>query len=184
VLGKHWTVIGFSRTAAATAGMQTVTGLLPVLLLVAAVLVAACVFYLSSRWQPALRALRGGLDESQRGRYQRIVLGNASDTPREVGAEFNRAIVAIQNRMQALASLNEIDRLLLESADLGNRSTACWHGFARSPAATAPRWRCSIRMHRAMHAPTLLPRPMSKCRSTALSSMKSWSRTCTSSGTA
>ena len=41
-----------------------------------------------------------------------------ANAPRAVAQEFNRTIAILEDKMRAMASLNEIDRMLLESVDL------------------------------------------------------------------
>ena len=116
--GNRWLIISYKRAAAGSAGVAALSAALPALLVIGALVALLASWYLQSGWQPVLGTLRRALTELGEGRYQRIALGTARDAPREVAAEFNRAITLLQNRMQALASLNEIDRLLLESGDL------------------------------------------------------------------
>ena len=73
---------------------------------------------LRRRWEPVLAELSNALRELALGRYQRVALEGAGDAPRAVAQEFNRTIAILEDKMRAMASLNDIDRMLLESVDL------------------------------------------------------------------
>ena len=105
------------RAAAGRRGRQ-VAGLLPVPLACAALLILAACALLRRRWEPVLESLRESLRELARGGYQRVALEGSGDSPRATAQEFNRTIAILEDKMRALASLNDIDRMLLESVDL------------------------------------------------------------------
>ncbi len=65
-----------------------------------------------------LAELGESLRELALGRYQRVALEGAGDAPRAAAQEFNRTIAMLEDKMRAMASLNDIDRMLLESVDL------------------------------------------------------------------
>jgi len=86
--------------------------------LVALLLIAVLCWYLQRLWQPALAAVHSALRELAMGRYQCVNWAQAADEPRRLAMEFNTTIGALEGKMRGLASLNEIDRMLLESAEL------------------------------------------------------------------
>jgi diguanylate cyclase (GGDEF)-like protein len=47
-----------------------------------------------------------------------VALERAGDAPRATAQEFNRTIAILEDKMRAMASLNDIDRMLLESVEL------------------------------------------------------------------
>ena len=73
---------------------------------------------LRRRWEPVLENLTDALRELAAGRYRRVALEGAGDAPRVAAQEFNRTIAILGDKMRAMASLNDIDRMLLESVDL------------------------------------------------------------------
>ena len=114
----RWTVIA-SRPAAPLMGYwEQAAGLLPLPLLCAALLILALGSLLRLRWEPVLESLRDSLRELASGRYQKVALDGSGDSPRATAHEFNRTIAILEDKMRALASLNDIDRMLLESVDL------------------------------------------------------------------
>jgi diguanylate cyclase (GGDEF)-like protein len=115
---NRWTVISSRPVAAALAPWAQVGAPLPLLLLLAALGIVALCWYLRKRWELVLEELRGSLGELARGRYQRVALAAAGDAPRSVALEFNRTIAVLEERTRALASLNDIDRMLLETVEL------------------------------------------------------------------
>ena len=115
---SRWTVIA-SRPAAPLLGSWTqVAGLLPLPLLCAALLILGASTLLRRRWEPVLEGLRKSLRELASGNYQRVALEGSGDSPRATAQEFNRTIAILEDKMRALASLNDIDRMLLEAVDL------------------------------------------------------------------
>jgi diguanylate cyclase (GGDEF)-like protein len=115
---SRWSVIA-SRPAAPWLGSwQRAAGLLPLPLLCAALLILALCTLLQRRWEPVLADLREALRELTQGRYQRVALERAGDAPRATAQEFNRTIAILEDKMRAMASLNDIDRMLLESVEL------------------------------------------------------------------
>ncbi len=74
--------------------------------------------WLRRRWEPVLENLTDALRELAAGRYQPVTLDGAGDAPRAAAQEFNRTIAILEDKMRAMASLNDIDRMLLESVDL------------------------------------------------------------------
>jgi diguanylate cyclase (GGDEF)-like protein len=113
-----WTVIACAPAAPTQVSWTQAAALLPLPLLLAALLILSLSWQLRARWEPVLESLHRALGELAQGRYQRVPLGRASDAPRTVALEFNRAIGVLETKMRAMASLNEIDRLLLESAEV------------------------------------------------------------------
>jgi diguanylate cyclase (GGDEF)-like protein len=113
----RWSIIAGTTASGGGAFVLLAPGV-PWLLLACAVLVAAASFYLQRRWEPVLDATRHALGVLRAGGYERVPLLAASDAPRATAEAFNRAVDALEERMAALASLGEIDRLLLESGEL------------------------------------------------------------------
>ncbi len=115
---NRWTVIASRPAAPLLGSWARVTGLLPVPLLCAAALILVLAIQLRRRWEPVLYNLRESLRELALGRYQRVALEGAGEAPRMIAQEFNRTIGILEDKMRAMASLNDIDRMLLESVDL------------------------------------------------------------------
>jgi len=114
----RWTVIACRPAVSAYAAWAQVGAALPPLLGLAALLIATLCYLLRQCWEPVLARLGAALNELAAGRYPRIALDGAADAPRAVALEYNRSVGVLEERMRALASLNEIDRMLLESAEL------------------------------------------------------------------
>jgi len=95
-----------------------------------------------------LLALRRSLRDLGDGRYENVPLGRASDTPRRVAIEFNRAVALMGERVRALESLNEIDRLLLEAGDLEHSLDAVLARVRRITGCQPRLWHYWIRMRR------------------------------------
>jgi diguanylate cyclase (GGDEF)-like protein len=114
----RWAVIVSIPLASAWDYWAQAASMLPVPMLLAVFLILATCAVLRSRWEPVLHGLRAAIGELAAGRYQRVPTGEASDAPRETAVAFNRTIGVLEEKMRALASLNEIDRMLLESAEL------------------------------------------------------------------
>ncbi len=113
----YWLVVACDSVRAG-GGFTLLAANLPWLLLLGVLLVAGASWYLQQRWEPVLEALARALGALGEGRCERVTLDSAAETPRATAAAFNRAVDAIEERMLALASLAEIDRLLLESSEL------------------------------------------------------------------
>jgi diguanylate cyclase (GGDEF)-like protein len=113
-----WNVVVFGKLAQAQpAALSFFNDLLPLLLLgIAAVYFAT--WYLSGRWQSVLTRLDAALAALRQGQFQRVSLQGAADTPRAVAQSYNLAITALESKWSAQERLAEIDRLLLEAADL------------------------------------------------------------------
>ncbi len=118
LLGGRWTVIVCAPAASVLTYWGQAADLLPVPVLLAALLILVLCSMLRKRWEPVLEGLRDALGELAAGRYQRVPLGMACDAPRTATLAFNRTITALEERMRAMASLNDIDRMLLESTEL------------------------------------------------------------------
>jgi hypothetical protein len=114
----RWTVIASRPETPVTVLWWQAAGMLPLPLLCAALVIGLACAWLRRRWEPVLASVRAGLRELAAGRYQRIELGKSGEAPRATAVEFNRAIVALADHMRSLSSLSEIDRMLLESAEL------------------------------------------------------------------
>jgi diguanylate cyclase (GGDEF)-like protein len=114
----RWTVVACSPAIPAYGAWAQVAPVVPPLLLLAAVLIGLLVWRLRLGWDPVLVRLRHSLAELAAGRYARVALDGACDEPRAAALEFNRTVGVLEKRMRALASLNDIDRMLLESAEL------------------------------------------------------------------
>jgi hypothetical protein len=114
----RWAVIASVPLESAWDDWVQALGVLPVPILLAAFLILATCAALRARWEPVLEALRAAISELAAGRYQRVPTGESRDAPRATAVAFNRTIGVLEEKMRALASLNEIDRMLLESAEL------------------------------------------------------------------
>jgi diguanylate cyclase (GGDEF)-like protein len=116
--GPAWNVVVYGKLAqAGPAALSFINDVLPLLLL-AAVAVYFATRYLAGRWQPVLTRLDAALGALQQGQFQRVSLQGAADTPRAVASSYNLAMAALEDKWGAQARLAEIDRLLLEAADL------------------------------------------------------------------
>ena len=114
----RWTiVVGMPAVALPDFWLPVARAMWPLTLL-ALLLIAVLCWYLQRLWQPALEAVRAALHELAAGRYQRVTTIQAADEPRRLIEEFNSTIGTLEGKMRGLASLNEIDRMLLESAEL------------------------------------------------------------------
>ncbi|MBS0387278.1 MAG: EAL domain-containing protein [Proteobacteria bacterium] len=113
-----WAVVASVPLASAWDYWAQAALMLPVPLLLAAFLIIASCAMLRSCWEPVLESLRAAIGELAAGRYQRVPTGAARDAPRAAAVAFNHTISVLEEKMRALASLNDIDRMLLESAEL------------------------------------------------------------------
>ena len=113
-----WTVIASRPQTPLLATWRQAAGLLPLPLLCGAMLIMLACALLRRRWEPVLVALAGALRELAAGRYQCVPLARAGEAPRAAASEFNRTIAVLADRMRSISSLNDIDRMLLESAEL------------------------------------------------------------------
>jgi diguanylate cyclase (GGDEF)-like protein len=118
LIGNRWLVAGYAAIPPASPGLVALRRSLPAFALIGALAILLATLYLRACWEPVLAAVRNGLLALSEGRYQRIDPGSATDSPRQLATDFNRAIVQMQSRMQVLASLNAIDQLLMHAADL------------------------------------------------------------------
>jgi diguanylate cyclase (GGDEF)-like protein len=118
VRATPWNVAVYGQLAAPRVAMLPLfRDLLPLLLLAAAATWLAS-WYLARSWQPTLLRLHLALQALQQQRFQRVSLEGAADAPLAVAHAFNLAIDALQDNTNAQQRLAEIDRLLLEAADL------------------------------------------------------------------
>ena len=116
--GPPWNVVVYGKLAqTAPAALSFINDVLPLLLLAAAAVYFAT-RYLTGRWQPVLTRLDAALGALQQGQFQRVSLQGAADTPRAVASSYNLAMAALEDKWSAQVRLAEIDRLLLEAADL------------------------------------------------------------------
>lgn len=113
-----WTVASYRQVGLGSVGYAALRDAVPLLAAAAVLLSLLVAFYLRAIWQRALDQVRDGLGALAEGRYQRVKPGFSGDTPRQVANEFNRAVSFLERRAQALASLNDIDRLLLQPGSL------------------------------------------------------------------
>ncbi|HMD59169.1 MAG TPA: diguanylate cyclase, partial [Steroidobacteraceae bacterium] len=118
LVAEPWSVLAYAPAPTLSSALLMLTERLPWLLCGALLLAAIAAWYLSHGWELTLLELRHSLRGLADGRYERIGLGRSRDAPRAVAVEFNRAVGLMEERVRALNSLNDIDRLLLESADL------------------------------------------------------------------
>ena len=118
VRAAPWSVAVYGKlTPPRVAMLVLFRDLLPLLLLAAAATWLAS-WYLMRRWAPILARLHVALQALQQEQFQRVSLQGAADTPHAVGQAFNLAVGALRDRWHAQQRLAEIDRLLLEAADL------------------------------------------------------------------
>ena len=113
-----WTVMASRPETPPAALWWQAAGLLPLPLLCAALVIVLACGWLRRRWEPVLAGVRAAMRELAAGRFQRVELGRSGEAPRATAVEFNRAMVALADRMRAMSSLSEIDRMLLESTEL------------------------------------------------------------------
>jgi diguanylate cyclase (GGDEF)-like protein len=114
----RWTIVaGMPSAALPTAWMPVARAMWP-LGVGALLLIGMLCWYLQRLWRPVLLSLQGALRELALGRYQRVSSSSAGDEPQRLALEFNATIGTLEGKMRGLASLNEIDRMLLESAEL------------------------------------------------------------------
>jgi diguanylate cyclase (GGDEF)-like protein len=116
--GASWNVVVYGKLALARAAALTLFNDLLPLLLFGAIAAAIATWYLSGRWQAVLTRLDAALLALRQGQFQRVSLHGAADTPRAVAQSYNLAITALESKWSAQERLAEIDRLLLEAADL------------------------------------------------------------------
>jgi diguanylate cyclase (GGDEF)-like protein len=115
---NRWTVIAFGLVGDGLAAWAQMGELLPLLALLIAALIIAIAWWFRSHWERVLEELGASLHGLSRGEYRRVALEESRDAPRALAAGFNRTIEVLEDRMRAMASLNEIDRMLLESSEL------------------------------------------------------------------
>jgi diguanylate cyclase (GGDEF)-like protein len=118
MVSDRWQVVSYRQLQQQSPGFAALRVALPLLVIVALALATLAVLYLRAGWYPVLDSLRRALADLGAGRYTPVQLGRSVDTPRLVAADFNGAIAALQRRVQSLANLNEIDRLLLQSGQI------------------------------------------------------------------
>ncbi|HTP39868.1 MAG TPA: EAL domain-containing protein [Steroidobacteraceae bacterium] len=111
------TVLAYTPASTLAPVLRQVTAILPLPLFILALAVLAGVLYLRMRWVPVLGDLRHSLTAMTMNHYERVPVGSASDAPAEAAREYNRAVAVIEERVQALTVLEEVDRLLLETAE-------------------------------------------------------------------
>ena len=115
---NRWTVIAFGPVGDGLAAWAQVGKVLPLLALLTAALIMAICWWFRTRWERVLEELGTSLHGLARGEYRRVAIEQSRDAPRATAADFNRTIGVLEDRMRAMASLNEIDRMLLESSEL------------------------------------------------------------------
>jgi diguanylate cyclase (GGDEF)-like protein len=115
---ERWTIVASNRVPSALPAWLDVARPLPLLLLLAAGLVAIICRFLHTAWESPLTELRESILGLGQGSYQRQSLGGARDTARLLLADYNRAVAALERRQGCLAHLGAIDRLLLDSPDV------------------------------------------------------------------
>jgi diguanylate cyclase (GGDEF)-like protein len=115
---ESWIVVGSVADSQFMSAMPQVLAVAPWLLMAAALASALAVIFLRERWEPPLQRMLLALEEWRAGRFVQIELGAAGDLPRELARSFNRVAPALSARLRALSTLREIDRLLLEAAEV------------------------------------------------------------------
>jgi len=118
LMANRWTVVAFSPVVENSEAWTQASAALPLLVLLAAALIVLLGWWFRSRWERLLEDLGTSLQGLARGEYRSVVVEDARDTPRVTAVQFNRTIAVLEDRMRAMTSLNEIDRMLLESSEL------------------------------------------------------------------
>jgi diguanylate cyclase (GGDEF)-like protein len=118
LLGNRWLVASYLPVDARSAGLAALQTRVLEMVAPIALLILLAALYLRLCWQPVLRRLESGLAGVAEGRFEPIPLGFSTDAPRQVAAEFNRAIAQIEDRVHSMATLSDVDRLLLNATDL------------------------------------------------------------------
>jgi diguanylate cyclase (GGDEF)-like protein len=114
----RWTLFASVPAATAVPTWLEVGRPLPLLVLLAAALVAAICWFLRGAWERPLSVLRESLAGLGQGAYLRQPLDGARDMPRLLLADYNSAVATLEHRQNCLAHLGAIDRLLLDSPDV------------------------------------------------------------------
>lgn len=113
-----WAVVVFEPKASylelAAPGRE---GLGPALL-IALLAVALALVHLASAYVPGLRALRRALLLAREEQATQVPVASAADEVRDALEAFNLAAAAVRDRLRALTTLGEIDRLLLSASEL------------------------------------------------------------------
>ncbi|HVW70369.1 MAG TPA: EAL domain-containing protein [Steroidobacteraceae bacterium] len=112
-----WAVVSFGREETFFARSQHVWRLLPYIMVLVLLCALAGAFYLSSRYLPALRALRTMAAALRERRFDAASVSGA-DELRDLGDDLNRSMASLREHFHALETLGEIDKLLLGSAEL------------------------------------------------------------------
>jgi diguanylate cyclase (GGDEF)-like protein len=115
---ERWTLVASGPVASALPAWLEVVRPLPLLLLLAAGLIALMCRFVRSAWENPLTQLRESILGLGQGNYRRQSLGGARDTARLLLADFNRAVASLEHRQGCVAHLGAIDRLLLDSPDV------------------------------------------------------------------
>jgi len=118
LMANRWTVVAFGPAVDSTEGWTQASGTLPLLVLLATALIALLCWWFRSRWERVLEDLETSFQGLSRGEYRRVVVEQSRDTPRAAALGFNQTMAVLEDRMRAMTSLNEIDRMLLESSEL------------------------------------------------------------------
>jgi diguanylate cyclase (GGDEF)-like protein len=112
-----WTVVG-SMSPAAFSLLPLLESALPWLLLAAALIPAIGTLYLRRRLEPPLQQILDALEEWRRGRFVSVRARAGSDLPDRLAQSFNRTAPILALRQEALTTLRQIDRLLLEAVEI------------------------------------------------------------------
>jgi diguanylate cyclase (GGDEF)-like protein len=118
LVAERWTLFASAPVPSGLPVWLEASRPLPLLLLFAAAMIGAICYLLRGAWERPLLTLRESLLALGQGRYERQVLGGARDTPRELLADYNLAVTALEHRQNCTLHLGAIDRLLLDSPDV------------------------------------------------------------------
>lgn len=112
-----WAVVAYTPESPFFVRSRPIWLTLPVVLFLGSILVVGAALYLMRCYLPAVRSLRTGLLGMQNRIFEPLPL-TGHDELQPLIATFNGAAVSLREQFQALATLGEVDKLLLGSAEL------------------------------------------------------------------
>ncbi len=116
--GPPWSIVVYDQVGQLWPALRAIAAAFWPLLILAGMAAGIATRYLTLRWQPVLARFDAALAALRHGQFERVGLQGAADTPRALVQSYNEAIAALEQHLGAQARLAEIDRLLLEAADL------------------------------------------------------------------